>query len=273
MRALVLNLELSRRIEIAEARAAVEAAETLARLRPDAGAATEEIAGGYAVYAGADSPVTQAVGMGLAGAVGEEEFQTLEAFYASRHEPVRVEASPLMDSSLLEKFGSRGYRVTEFTNVLALPPGAPVGRPVARDGVSVHRVGPEERELWTGVVCRGFSDGQPVPPEYLEIMSIFAFAPSAECYLARVDGQVAGGGTLAIRDGVAGLFGASTLPEFRRRGVQRALLDARLERARESGSDLAVCLARPGSTSERNVTRQGFLTLYTRVKFEKHAGW
>jgi GNAT superfamily N-acetyltransferase len=87
--------------------------------------------------------------------------------------------------------------------------------------------------------------------------------------LAKVDGQPAGGGTLSIRAGVAGLFGASTLPAYRNRGVQTALLNARLARAAELGCNLAACLAQPGSSSQRNVARQGFQTLYTRLKFEK----
>jgi hypothetical protein len=32
---------------------------------------------------------------------------------------------------------------------------------------------------------------------------------------------------------------------------------------------LAVCLAQPGSASQRNVLRQDFSVLYTRVKFER----
>ncbi|MGH9866204.1 MAG: GNAT family N-acetyltransferase, partial [Candidatus Acidiferrales bacterium] len=82
-------------------------------------------------------------------------------------------------------------------------------------------------------------------------------------------GKVAGGGTLAVRDGVAGLFGASTLPAFRNRGVQTALLHARLKRAGEACCDLAVSLAQLGSASQRNIVRQGFVVLYTRVKFER----
>jgi len=100
-------------------------------------------------------------------------------------------------------------------------------------------------------------------------MKLFAFGPKTECYLARVDGKIAGGGTLALHDGVAGLFGASTLPVARKRGVQTALLQRRLARASQAGSDLAVSIAQPGSISQRNIVQQGFQVLYTRVKFEK----
>jgi hypothetical protein len=59
--------------------------------------------------------------MGLDGPVSEEEFERLENFYRSRGEPVRVETCPLADASLLGHFGTRNYRVTEFSNVMALP--------------------------------------------------------------------------------------------------------------------------------------------------------
>src|ERR1700687_322658 len=48
MTAPFLKLELARRIELGEAQAAVQAAETLARLRPGSGGAVEGIAGGFA---------------------------------------------------------------------------------------------------------------------------------------------------------------------------------------------------------------------------------
>jgi GNAT superfamily N-acetyltransferase len=81
-----------------------------------------------------------------------------------------------------------------------------------------------------------------------------------------VDGTIAGAAALSVREGVCGLFGASTLPEFRGRGVQGALLKARLESAAAQGCDVAVSIAQPGSTSHRNIERQGFRVAYTRTK-------
>jgi GNAT superfamily N-acetyltransferase len=263
-----LDLELARRIELAEAQAAVECAETLKRLRPERPGAVEQIAGGFAVYCGANSPVTQAVGLGLNGAVTDEESDRLEAFYFSRRETVRVEACPLADSTLIEHFGKRDYHVTEFSNVMARPLQSTEVWSLLAD-VTIERASQGQIELWTLTVAQGFSENFPVTQEILEVMKMFAMGPGAECYLARVDGKVAGGATLSIRNGVAGLFGASTLSSFRNRGVQTALLRTRLQRAAKAGCELAVSLAQPGSASQRNITRQGFRVLYTRVKFER----
>jgi GNAT superfamily N-acetyltransferase len=67
------------------------------------------------------------------------------------------------------------------------------------------------------------------------------------------------------------LAGASTIPSARRQGAQRALLAARLGYARETGCDLAMMCAEPGSASQRNGERQGFRIAYTRTKWRKDA--
>jgi GNAT superfamily N-acetyltransferase len=64
---------------------------------------------------------------------------------------------------------------------------------------------------------------------------------------------------------MAAFFGASTLPEFRNRGLQSALLQARLNLACEAGCDLAVIVTRPGSVSQRNAERAGFRLAYTKA--------
>ena len=139
---------------------------------------------------------------------------------------------------------------------------------MARD-IEIQRASDGELDLWTLTVAQGFAENYPVTKDLLDVMKLFASRSNTECFLARTDGRVVGGATLAVRGRIAGLFGASTLPGFRGRGVQTALLEARLRRAWELGCELAMSLARPGSASERNITRQGFQTLYTRAKFER----
>ena len=271
MEPILLNRELARRIELAEAQAGAAAAVSLGKLRPETGASVEQVAGGWAAYAGAGSPVTQAIGLALEDRpISDGEFSRLEEFYRQRNEPVRVEAWPLAHASLFERFAAAGYRVTEFTNVLALGlRDYPAERPAEVNEIQVRQVAGAEIGLWTHTVATAFAEGQEPPAELLETMKAFALADGVECYLAEIGGQVAGGGTLILRDGVAGLFGAGTLPEFRKRGVQTEVLRVRMERGRRAGCELAVCLAAPGSSSERNLVRRGFQVLYTRAKFEE----
>jgi GNAT superfamily N-acetyltransferase len=270
MQNLILDLDLAREIELAEAQAAVNCAEKAA----NSGVPTDvaPIAGGYAIYCGAGNPVTQAVGLGLNGAVSPEDFTRLEHFYFSRNEPVRVETCPLADPTLFQHYKEHNYYVTEFSNVMIRPIENGAGAPTSPGNASIdiRRAAPDELDLWTMTVAQGFAENYPVTQEILSVMKQFASTKNTECYLARINGRIAGGATLAFRGRIAGLFGASTLLEFRNRGVQTALLHFRLKRAAEVGCELAMSLALPGSHSQRNITRLGFQTLYTRVKFERN---
>ena len=94
-------------------------------------------------------------------------------------------------------------------------------------------------------------------------------APGSVLLIARSEGRIIGTATLNIHDGVALLAGASTLPEFRRRGAQSLLLRARLSYAHAAGCDIAMMAALPGSTSQMNAERQGFRIAYTRTKWQR----
>jgi predicted GNAT family acetyltransferase len=91
-------------------------------------------------------------------------------------------------------------------------------------------------------------------------------------YAALRDGILAGGATLRLTEGIAQLTGAATVPAHRRRGVQTALVSARLADAADAGCDVAVIITQPGSKSQQNAQRQGFDLLYTRAVLVKQPG-
>jgi GNAT superfamily N-acetyltransferase len=262
-----MDLELARRVEHAEGNACRECAEAFHRAHPKFPVAVEEIAGGVAVFAGVDSPATQAIGVGLHGPVTDEDLDRLGDFFQIRSAPAAVELCPLIEMSLYERFAARGYRLLEVSNVhvreLSKADAAQSSLP---PGVTVKQASPDEAKLWTRTVSQGFAEQFPVTPEMLDVMEGFFSAVHATAFLAYVDGQVAGGGALAIHGGVCGLFGASTLPDFRRHGVQTALLNARIGHATNQGCDLAVSITAPASISQRNIERAGFRVAYTRTK-------
>jgi hypothetical protein len=263
---------LARRLELAEAEGGASCGFALAREKPESGACVETIAGGRAVFTGVGSPITQATGVGLDGAVTSEEFVRLENFFFGRGVAVNVETSPYADASLFSHYAKNGYCATEFTSVLVRRVeghASDLNNPHDSAGVVIELVGPAQLDLWVKTVCTGFAEHHAVTPELLGIMGLFGGSSGASLYLAKVDGIVAGGGALFVRDGIGGLFGASTLVEFRRRGVQRELIRVRMEAARRAGCEIALTFARPGSVSERNIMRNGFAVAYTRTKFTR----
>ena len=143
---------------------------------------------------------------------------------------------------------------------------------VAPPSVEIRPIGDDDFGTWLTVVLDAVAhpdtDGLPwlddFPRQVLEGAERDLAAAGARHYLALVDGTPAGGATMHIRDGFA-QFSAGTAPGFRRRGVQSALLAARVADATAAGCELALVTAQPGSRSQRNVQRRGFDLLYTRA--------
>lgn len=264
---------MAQRLEAAEARAGAASADSLSRRHPELGAAVESIAGGLAVFAGVASPLSEGRGCGLAGPVRSEEVARLEEFFVSRGDALRIEICAMADQSLVRALSQRGFVITEFVSVLARRIKAEVGSPGSaradKSGASVRPISAGETAAWAAVVAAGFAEHFAATRELQELLESSALASGAIAFLAYEDGVAAGGGTLFVHEGVALLGGAATLPAFRKRGMQTALVHARLDHAARLGCDLASSSTQPGSTSQRNLERQGFQVVYNRFKMAR----
>lgn len=263
------DLSLASRLEMTDALAGVEFARAWARFNSFDGIVSLPVAGGHAAFGGIESPLTQAFGLGLNGPVTEADMAALEEFYTALGAPVNLETSPLADVSLLRLLNERGYRPIEYSNVFAreLSTSDLGVWPDPKSNVSVRFAKPDEAEEYSSIVGRSFLEGAEIPQSLLDIFKSCFQAVGAFFFLAEIGGAAAGGGMMSVHRGVASLGGAGTLPEFRNRGVQRALLLARLAAAAKSGCEFAMVATNPGSGSQRNVERLGFRLVYTRTKF------
>ena len=109
---------LAARIDRAEARMCAEFAGVAARARPDSRVLTQPLAGGLAVYSGPGAPMNKVIGLGLGDALEASALAEVEAEWAARGEPVRVELSTLDDGAVARLLTSRGYQLLGFENVL-----------------------------------------------------------------------------------------------------------------------------------------------------------
>jgi GNAT superfamily N-acetyltransferase len=105
-----------------------------------------------------------------------------------------------------------------------------------------------------------------------EVFADLATAKGFVRYLAWLDGRAVGAGSLRCDGAIAQLCGATTLPAYRRRGVQTGLLQYRLAEARQAGCRLAVVTTQPGSKSQANSQKRGFELLYARAVLVREWG-
>jgi GNAT superfamily N-acetyltransferase len=265
----MIDLVLARRLEASDASANVDYVAAHAHLRPEVRAAWMEVAGGCLSYAGADSPLTQAVGFGLSSAFDARACDEMEEFFATRGADANVYVCPLADASVCELLAARGYRLGEFIDKLfiRLDPSESFDAPVS--DVLIRQATVSESGLWTETVGRGFYEGEEPPHVFRELFRTLPEMLTSVCFLAEMDGRAVGAGLLKLDAGTAVLSTTSVLPAWRGRGVQTALLRARLAYAARQACDLATVSARPASVSHRNAQRNGFRVAYTRPRLFK----
>ncbi len=260
------------RLETAEADLTGQYVEAYSRLYPVVGAVSKDISGARVSFAGVHSPLSRVDAVGLRGPVPMEDLDEAHLFLESRLAPPTIETCAFTDQSVFDFARRRGYGVGDILNVsvLALQAGdLPGYESAAHDAsIKVERLSknPEDSSLWSTTVGRGFASTESEEVPYMDIYRGIFHATGTTGYLATLDGKPAGAGALKIAGRVAYLSTASTLPSFRNRGVQMALMKARLAEAVRLGCDLAAVVTSPGSMSERNVHRAGFATAYARIR-------
>jgi GNAT superfamily N-acetyltransferase len=217
------------------------------------------VGGGFAHCRGDGHPLNQA--LGLIDPLAESELEAVEAFLGA---PTVLELSPGADPALWLLLARRGYRLQMFQQLWVLGLDGPV--PVA--GAGVRRAAVHEADTFNRVVAAGFQERD----DWRDLEAPFGVSlevPDAWGFLALVEGEPAGGGMLGLVDGVALLSGDGVIPRFRGRGLQKALIAARLAFAWDRGCDLACASTAPGTASQRSFEACGFRAAYPKVEMAR----
>ena len=223
---------------------------------------TAEVAG---AVAGGGRPgwwVNQCNGLGTAGPVTADDVAAITDFYERRGAEPRIGLVDAADDSALRHVVAAGYRVAGFETVMAIDLPAELPAPAA--GVA------ECDDLDDLIVTmeRGFAGDEHRPSaiemdEWRHVLS----QPGKRRFVARVGGEPAGAGSFDVTTPGGGLpktaflFGGSVRAGFRRRGLHRDLILARLLAAGDDGCGLAMTMGSSGGPTTRNARRLGMFAL------------
>lgn len=218
-----------------------------------------EISGGAACFIGVDSYFSQVIGWGFLTKNFKQEIEIIEQFYRARnHSRVDIELCPLVGNALVSYLNQRGYLITELNNVSVLDLKT---YSESKALFQIKQIKEDDLYLWSKIVAAGF--------EYPLAQSQFyqyATAKGNLAFGAYINGKLVAGATIAMHQDRCDLGVTSTLPAYRGRGLQKKLLAARLNFAKQLGLSIATVTTEPGSVSDVNVQKVGFRCAYTRLK-------
>jgi ribosomal protein S18 acetylase RimI-like enzyme len=257
---------LARRLESVEEMPQVLYARMFQKIRPEVGAAEEEICGGHMIFAGLGSPIGRVTGAGLDRPFTTEDLDRIEQFYRAHKAPSQVDLCPMHSPEVFEMFKERGYAIAELNNVLYRKLEAGEKFPPPPSDCKIRPALMEEAET-TGAIVESafFPDG--APEAFRGLIAPFYQMEGAHPFVASVEGRLVacGTGLVIVEHRVFALCGAGTMAEYRGRGLQTALLRARMAAALEAGCEYAVVVTQGGTISQRNAERLGFRVAYSKV--------
>ena len=213
----------------------------------------------------------RALGLGLGEPATKAALDEIDAFFTGRGVdygvPLAPDAEPRELPQWLKARGfHRGYAWMKFA------------RRADRTNDLDHLVGTtlrveEVSAAGAGVFADVFVRAYGTPEVTRSLLQRIPGSEGWRCFVAFDGDEPAATGALFVTTRKVGWLGAAgTLPEFRRRGAQGALLAARIEAGREAGCETLVTetgepvAERPGS-SYRNLVRAGFEPQYVRQNY------
>jgi ribosomal protein S18 acetylase RimI-like enzyme len=165
---------------------------------------------------------------------------------------------------LLERNGFRDV-ATAFQVHLRTTARPPRARAV--DGLTVRRVAPSDGPTYARLASRGFGDHRSRVGQVFEHGWIRQIRRDRRvaAFIGSVAGLPAATGVTLLRPTIAGLYSGSVLPAYRGRGIQNAMIAARLAHGWARGVRSFYSWTAPESASAENLRDEGF-----RTRFELH---
>lgn len=232
---------------------------------------TRPLAGGIACRRAGTTWANVLVGAAISRPVTAEDLTETIKFFSAIGRDARIEISDRADPSLFEHAASAGFSLRCMVSIL----GFTIDRawadraPTSPLGIEIIRLDPADRarcQATARVLATCFAP-EGAPPRDEDFVANLAGLthPDSLGYVALADGRPIGAGMMDADGELATLWGAAVLPDFRRRGVQSALIHHRLHHAARAGATLITIETSAGGPTHRNTARLGFTMIATRA--------
>jgi hypothetical protein len=213
----------------------------------------------------------RAIGATVLGPLDRDGIQRISAHYAAHDRPACVEVyDGITPAATLADLAAAGFADSGHgyeSHVLETD--APIEATIA--GVAVRRCASSEHRHFGEMVRDGFAVADQVGEFVadLTVAGLEAMGDLGAAFIASVDGRDAGTGELVLTDRVAGCYSGTVATRFRGRGIQKALIAARIREGLARGRRIFVSQTDPDSPSGHNLHDLGFRTLYRATWFTR----
>lgn len=228
------------------------------------------IGGITCAFSAPGSWINQSVNVPLGVPLAAGTLEAITDFYASRGAEPKICITPFVHATVLGRLADAGYVLRTIEHVLAIDVSgvASAPPPVAPEALALVPVDPadaDQVETYVAVHCHGFY-GASTEAVQADSARRSVHYPGARPFLVRWGSETVGVAAFEAFGPVGALYGAAVLEPWRRRGIQSAVIAARLQHMRAAGLSVAAIASLPGEGTERNALRAGLRPCYARLE-------
>ncbi|MEG6588830.1 GNAT family N-acetyltransferase [Paenibacillus barengoltzii] len=185
-------------------------------------------------------------------------------FYKTRDRKAQFEIVPsFVDQNFLKYLSDRGFYQSGFHTSLYIEPTE--FNDDNREYVRIQELQEDQFYIYATIHCRGTGLPDDGIPYVAENNKVLYNRPGWKFFIAYFHEDPAAVAVMYIKDGIASLTFAATLPEFRNQGLHQRLLKRRIEEAKQNNCRLVVSQCSFLSQSHRNMERIGMKIGYIRT--------
>ena len=186
-------------------------------------------------------------------------------FYKEKGIPARFEITPAhATSTLYSALTNLGYFHTNFLTNLYANPQKLSSYENENQSISIREFKAEEFDLFAQLYLAAFEMPAFLQKDIANNNHVLHDSLEWKFYLACYQDNPAGIGVLFLGEKGAYLAAAGTIPEYRNKGIQRALIHHRLKEAKQRDCTLITGQANFGTSSQNNMERAGLKIAYTK---------
>jgi hypothetical protein len=199
---------------------------------------------------------------------GDEEYiEIIIDFYKQKGIPIRFELTPAHASpTLLTRLNKAGFYHSDFhTTLYARPKELEINKKEMDPHLSIRLLKSDEFDTFADIYTKGFQIPSFLKSGVAQNNEVLHNNKHLIFYLASIKNEPAGIGVLFIKNKIATLAAAATVPNLKNKGIQSALIKQRLDQATLQDCQWVVGQAKFGSVSQNNMERAGLKIAYSKA--------
>ncbi|MFF2178370.1 GNAT family N-acetyltransferase [Lysinibacillus sp. NPDC058147] len=195
----------------------------------------------------------------------ENTIDKILSFYRTREIPVRFDLAPqYINATSLQKLHNAGLYQSDFHATLYCELNEETVEKTKNSCIKLRQIKEDEFDRYGNIYVEGF--GMPAfLAEGVAINNQVLYdKPGWSFYIASLQGEDVGIGSLYINDGTAILAASAVKPIARNQGIHQALIQFRINEALQQNCSLMIGHAKFASISQNNMERCGLRMAYTK---------